>query len=108
MGVSYSAILAVGKEFEDRHEAESFLRDNGFLAEFSEEDIDDNGLGECLPDGMGGSILNYYNGYGFYLGFDISCHNPESFAKDFAEGMEEWDKLFPDTPADVVHTVRVS
>lgn len=108
MGVSYRAILAIGKEFEDRHEAESFLRDNGFLAEFSEEDIDDSGLEECLPCNMDGSMLDYYNGYGFYLGFDISCRSPEKFTQDFREGMAKWNVLFPHSPAEVVHTVRVS
>ena len=110
MGVDYTAILAIGKEFDERSEAEYFLIDNKIVTEEELEEAE--GIGEWLWSQnkfkLDGGYLNHYSGNGFYIGFDISCRSPEIFAKDFSEGMEEWDKLFPNTPAEVVHTVCVS
>ena len=108
MSIDYTAVLAIGKTFESAHEAEQFLRDNDLLKDVSEQDIKDSCLSECLPDGIDGSCLNCYTGYGFYIGYDVGCRDTESFRKDFESGMEEWERMFPDTPAEVIHTVIVS
>jgi len=108
MSVDYTAVLAVGKEFDEQGEAEDFLRENGFLRDVTEEEMEDEGLTELLPEALQGSCLNYYYGYGFYLGFHISCRDVESFKKNYEEGVEKWDKMFPNTPAEIVHTVIVS
>lgn len=108
MGVDYDAVLVVGKEFEGADDAVQFLRDNGLLSEVSEGQINDDGLEEYLPDGMDGGHLNCYTGYGFYIGYGLSCRCPESFQKDFSDGVEMWEKLFPSSPAEIVHTVCVS
>ena len=108
MSVDYTAVLAIGKEFESASEAEQFLRDNDLLQDVSEQDIYDSGLSECLPAHLEGSCLNYYTGYGYYIGYGVSCRDTESFRKDFESGMEEWEQMFPDTPAEVIHTVIVS
>lgn len=108
MGISYSAILAIGKEFDEQSEAVQFLVDNGLATEEEIEEAD--GPSEWLynHESLDGSMLNYCSGYGFYIGFDISVRSTERFAKDYTEGLAEWNKLFPDTPAEIVHTVMVS
>lgn len=108
MSVDYTAILAIGKEFDERSEAELFIVNNKLATEEEIEEAD--GLSEWLynHDKLDGDCLNHYSGNGFYVGFDISCRDPESFAKSFAEGMDKWNALFPNSPAEVVHTVCVS
>jgi hypothetical protein len=110
MGVNYRAILAVGKEFDSKQEAFDFLDSHKLM---SAEDIeyyeDDGSLEECLPCNMDGGCLNYYSGYGFYVGYRIRCNDPESFRKDFEEGLSNWGKAFGgDVPAEVIHFVQVS
>lgn len=108
MGVNYSAVIAIGKEFDDKYEAQQFLEDNGILSEKDLEEIDEEGLSEWLynNDKIGGGRLNYSGDY-YYVGFDLSVRDPESFRKSFEEGMEQWDKLFPNDPPDMIKTVRV-
>lgn len=109
MGVDYTAILAVGKEFESQSEAFHFLDSHNLLSKSDIEYYEEQGLEECLPCNMDGGCLNYYSGEGFYIGYRVRCHDPKSFRKDFEEGMENWDKAFGGKePADIIHTVRVS
>lgn len=113
MGTSYTALLFVGREFEDCHEAEEFLRDNICFTDEEERVIEEDGLPEFLYDenrfGLEGDILNYYTDFGgFVLGVRLSPREPETFAKRVEEAFEHWNTLFPQHPAQIVHTVQVS
>jgi len=111
MGVDYTAVLAVGKEFTSVTKAERFMREHGLLTEFTEDEVEDMGLAECV-DGSGRSLkfqsLDLYSGGYYYLGFTLDPRSVDSFRKDFEEAVEKWDKLFPDSPPDMIHTVRYS
>lgn len=109
MGVRYTPILAIGREFENSEEAEAFLRNNSKVLEgVSYSQIYDGGIDEWLPKGMQGGSLNLYTDGGYYLGFHISCRDIESFQQSFDDGVSMWDALFQDHTSDVIHTVRVS
>jgi hypothetical protein len=111
MSVDYSAIVAIGKEFDDKYEAQNFLESNGVLSEEDLTEIEEgDGFEEWLynNDKIGGQCLDCYNGDYYYVGFDISVRDVESFRKSFEEGMEQWDKLFPSIVPDVIKTIRVS
>lgn len=112
MGIDYNAVLAIGKEFNDRSEAQEFLEGSGVLSEDDLDDIENgDGLGEWLynNDKVGGGILNYYSSCTpYYIGYDISVRDPEAFQKSFDDAMTQWNQLFPSVAPDVIHTVRVS
>lgn len=112
MGVDYIAVLAIGKEFESEDEIQDFLDDNNF--EFSDHAkiyIEENSLYEFFEDRCDGGIvvelLDYYNGNHYYLGFPLSVHNVERFSEDVFEAIHKWDALFPNNPAEIIHTVKV-
>lgn len=110
MGIDYHAIVAIGKTFDDKSEAQDYLESANILTEADLDEIEDDGFEEWLynNDKIGGQCLNCYSGDYYYIGFDISVRDPESFRKSFEDGMEQWDKLFPSDPPDVIKTVRVS
>lgn len=108
MSIDYTPILAVGRTFDNHDEAESFMREHGLLDKTEEEVGDEGGLEECMPHGLEGAGLNYFTGWGFYVGFTISCKDPESFRKDFEDGMEKWDALFKGAvDAEIIHEVQI-
>lgn len=113
MGTSYTALLYVGKQFDDQHEAEEFIRDTIGFTDEEERAIEENGLSGLLYGdnrfNLDGDILNYYTDWGgFVLGTQLSVRNPETFMMQVEDAFSKWNALFPDTPAAVVHTVRVS
>lgn len=110
MGISYSAVIGIGKEFSDSYEAESFLEQHNILTDDDREVIEEDGLSEWLYSNkkVEGRLLNYYSGDYYFVGYELSCSDPESFRKSFEEGMENWDKYFPDVAPDVIKTVQVS
>jgi hypothetical protein len=114
MGVDHTAILAVGKLFDYADEVVDFLRDNNQLSEGDEEALVEEGnsfISEILYDREGGlecSCLNLYSGYGYYLGFRISCKNPDEFRRTFEEGERLWHAMFPNDSPEIIKTVRVS
>ena len=107
MGVDYQAIIAIGKEFDERGDAEEFLIENGIATEEEVEDC--GGIYEFLESSgiVGGDCLNYYSGDYCYIGYDLSTSDPESFQKSFDEGMESWNKWFPGITPDIIKTVKV-
>lgn len=107
MGTSYTAVLAVGKEFESTGEAEDFLRSAGHLKEYTDEEIE-GCLEGCTPDGLTFESLNLYTGGYYYLGIRLNPRDVEGFRKAFEDATSLWDGYFPDAPADMIHTVRVS
>jgi len=112
MGVDYSPVLYVGKEFGDSSEAQDFYEQFFALSESDYEYIEDNGFSEfcCnLKNGLSGETLNCYSGYGFVLGIDIgsSVRNHECFAESVGDAIIKWEELFKDEPFYIVHAVRV-
>lgn len=109
MGVDYRAMLYVGQEFEDEHHAKKFFTDNVELSEEDEEFIDGDGLQEYLysHDDLDGDTIDCYSGYGFLLGVEISCHNPETFLDDYNKAVETWKEYFGDAPFYLINTVKV-
>lgn len=113
MGVDYTAVLAYGKEFDEAYEVVEFLTERNVL---TREEIDEmEGEGDSYISEICYShaslpncdCLNAYSGYGYYLGFKISCRSPEEFEKSFNEAKEKWAAMFPNDPAEIIHTVRV-
>lgn len=111
MGISYAAILAVGKEFDEVCELEEFVREHLALSEEDEEEIEAEGITEFLHNKEGWpdcECLNCYHGDPFYIGFKINPRNTERFAESVSDAIEKWDRMFPNHPAEIIHTVRVS
>lgn len=114
MGVDYTAILAIGKEFDELSEVVEFLEENNVLSEANLKVLEEEGDGyiiEVLYDEVGMpecSCLNCYSGYGYYLGYNISCRSVEEFEKTLNAGLRMWAEKFPNEPAEIIHTVRVS
>ena len=74
MGICYSPVLYLGKSFEDDYEARAFYEQYYKLSEDDKEVIDEDGFGEYMygHEELSGTMLNYYQGYGFLLGIDLS------------------------------------
>ena len=102
MGVDYTAVLAVGKEFENESEALDFLHSTGAMKE-DEDDID-----AWLPGSMNARSLDLYSGYGYYIGIDLRPSDVEGFRKNFEDAVAEWDAVFKGkADAEMIHTVRI-
>jgi hypothetical protein len=110
MGISHSVILAVGKEFSDGDEGViEFLKEKGI--EIDEEELSD-GLtelfyGEQYFDGVQCHIVDYYNGWGRVLGYDLSICNPELFAGNVYDAQRKFMRHFGEA-GNIVCTVKIS
>lgn len=112
MGVDYRAILYVGKEFEDQHDAQDFYERFVNLSEEDQEYIEDESFQEyCynLENGLSGDVLDCYSGYGFVFGVDLgsSIRNPETFAQEVQKAIAKWKEIFGEEKYEIIHTVRV-
>lgn len=112
MGVDYSAVLYVGKEFENQSEAKDFYERFFTLSEGEQQFIEDESFSEfCygLDSGLSGETLNRYNGYGFIFGIDIgsSIRKPEQFAESVSNAIAKWKELILDVEPEIIHTVRI-
>ena len=112
MGIDYTALLYVGKQFDDESEATDFLRDNLGLTDEEEQEIDNDGLSEFLYKnrfGLEGDILNYYTDRGgFVLGKQLNSHKYDLFLAEVQDAITHWNTLFPDVEADIIRAVQVS
>lgn len=112
MGVNYSPVLYVGKQFENEYEAKEFYSK---FYDYTEEDLEyieeENFQEWCsgLYNGLSGEILNHYNGYGFVFGIDIgsSVRQPDLFNIEVQDAITKWKGLFGNEPFSIVHTVSV-
>lgn len=103
MSVDYDPIIAVGKWFESEEIARNFLQSEKFSKDL-DDDLDDD-LEEALFErGMCGGVINAYNGYGYYIGYDLDT---EDIVESYKESVEKWNSIFKSAP-EVVNTVRVS
>jgi hypothetical protein len=109
MGVDYNAVIGIGKEFYDKYEAIDFLESHNVLTDEDRNEIEEDGFSEWLYNNtkVEGRLLNYYSGDYYFVGYELSCGDPESFRKSFEEGMENWDSYFPDVAPEVIKTVQV-
>ena len=109
MGVDYRAVVGIGKEFENTYEILEFLEANNVLDDEDREAIEEDGVEEW---GYGQNkvevvCLDCYSGNYYFMGYELSCTDPESFRKSFEDGMSNWDKYFPNDEATMIKTVRV-
>lgn len=109
MGVDYRAVVGIGKEFDSEYEILEFLEANDVLDDEDREFIEADGLSEW---GYGQNkvevvCLDCYGGNYYFLGYEMSCNDPESFQKSFDEGMSNWNKYFPNDAPDMIKTVRI-
>lgn len=111
MGVDYRALLYVGKEFADQHEAKDWYEKFVDISKEDQDYINQESFSEYLygESEIGGEILNAYSGYGFVLGIDLSglVRKPELFACEVAKAIETWKKTFGEEPYSIIHTVKV-
>jgi hypothetical protein len=109
MGVDYRAVVGIGKEFEDKYEVLSFLEQHNVLDDEDRDAIDEDGIEEWGygQNKVGVVCLNCYSGNYYFVGYELSCADPESFRKSFDDGMNNWDKFFPNDAPDMIKTVRV-
>lgn len=111
MGVDYRAVLAIGLEFEDANECVELLREHLTGEDLqSLEDEGDSYISEITYNHDKLPLvecLNCYSGYGWYVGFWVNVRDVERFSENVAEAIRKWNKMFPDTPAEIIHTVRI-
>ena len=113
MGIDYTALLYVGKQFDDASEATDFLRDNLGLTDEEEQEIDSDGLSEFLYNEnrlvLDGDILNYYTDWGgFVLGKQLNPSKYDLFLTEVQDAITHCNTLFTDVEADIIHTVQIS
>lgn len=111
MGVDYTAVLMVGKEFESPGEAADFMRSHGLDVPGDDDEAMEDGLAEFLYsgsiEGLNFKLLNYYSSWdGGILGWDLNVSPPEKFAEQVGNLLQRWKTLFNED-ADIVHTVKV-
>ena len=113
MGVNYTALLYLGREFDSVEEAEEFYESH-FPASYVEEKnmSDFEGFEGFLYDNptLSGTVTNDYAADStFILGFDLGqyvwqAHLLSNIINDKAE---QWKKMFGDEKYDIIHTVKV-
>ena len=114
MGVSYSVVLYLGREFESEDEAIDFVRENINLSNEDENTISDEGLTEWLSEQkiLSGTLLNYYvhpSCSGFVLGVDLKSYikDPYDFKNKYYIAEDTWKELFKDQEFNLIHTVKI-
>jgi len=110
MGIDYSPLLYLGKQFDDQSEAKEFYEEYIKLSEYEQLEIEDDGFGEFIynHEELSGSLLNYCNGYGFIFGINLSHPDPLTFADKYVKAIATWKKYFKDEPYELIHEVCVS
>ena len=106
MGVEYTAVLAIGKEFTSEEDAVDFLRERGHLADVKTEQIEDDGLDEHLPYGLVFQNLDLYSDGCYFLGIRLYADSAVTLRNFLDTAIDTWDSHFPGFPADVINTVR--
>jgi len=108
MGVDYRAVIAIGKTFNDKYEAQEFIEQHLNLSDEEQEYLDES-LEEFLYNNayVDGGCLNLYTGNYYYIGHDISCLSPATFKHTFEKGMDYWKANFPNVEPEVINTVMV-
>lgn len=110
MGVNYSPVLYVGKQFEDEEDARNFYEEFFLITSEDEDIIAECGLEELIQGKMLDSItLNYYYTSGFIIGVNIGrfVRQPENFAEEVQKAISKWKKLFGEEKYEIIHTVCV-
>lgn len=110
MGIDYSPVLYLGKQFESQYEAKEFYEQHFKLSDKEIEFIEEDGFSEFMYSHkeLSGTPLNCYSGYGFVLGIDLSYPDPLTFADNYVKAINMWKKSFGDEPYDLIHEVCVS
>lgn len=113
MGVNYSPLLYLGKEFDSVEDAEEFYELHFPVSYVEEKNMDDfDGFEEFLSSHptLSGTRTNYYtDNTPFILGFDLKqwvryAHLLPNIINDRAE---QWKKMFGDEKYDIILTMKV-
>ena len=113
MGVNYTALLYLGKEFDSKEEAEEFYELHFPVSYVEEKNMPDfEGFSEFIYDhpSLSGTCTNYYvSNRPFILGFDLGqyvrqAHLLPNIINDKAE---QWWKMFGGEKYDIILTVKV-
>lgn len=113
MGISYSVVFAVGKEFEDDYEVKDFLsKSNLRLTKEQEQFASDESLSELfysedIAGGIECTTLDLYRGWGRVLGYRVSLQPYDTLGQRISELQATFKEHFG-VDADVINTVRVS
>lgn len=113
MSVDYTAILGVGKIFDDADEAIDWIKKN-YKHEYTAEMVDGfdlDALEAMFKDNGADLSIHTLNAYISYsqvaLYFSISVHDTISITAQFDTAFEEWYNLFGQD-ANIIHTVCIS
>jgi hypothetical protein len=111
MGVDYTAVLIVGKEFDSAEEAADFLRSHGIDVPDAESDEMQDGFEEWIAGtdrhGLQWERFNHYSSWdGGSLGWNPNVRNIEGFAEEVKGMQARWQDLFKETP-EIIHAVKV-
>lgn len=112
MGVDYTAVLMVGRDFDSAEEAADFLRRHGVEIPGNDSEEMEAGLSEYLystnlMNGLDFERLNYYSSWdGDVLGWHVSTSEPEKFLSAVSEAIGRWKTLFNEESY-IIHTVKV-
>lgn len=113
MGVSYSAILYLGRAFESEEDALEFYQRHFELSEDDLEAIKSDGFGEWVYDhpSLSFTQTSYYtNDCDYILGFNLAPYvkYPDIFTSAVQDKVEDWRVMFGDEPYNIIHDVRIS
>lgn len=110
MSVDYTAVLAIGKQFEDKSEAVCFLEQHLKLSDEDMEMVDEEGLDEWAYEKypqLDIECLNLYSGDYYYVGIKLSPREYRDFTRQVEEVIETWEATFPGIEPEFIHTVKV-
>ena len=113
MGVDYTALLYLGKQFESVRDAEEFYELHFPVSYVEEMNMPDfEGFSEFICDHptLSGTLTNYYtDGSIFILGFDLGQYvrHGRLCPNIINNKAEQWKKMFGDEKYDIIHTVKV-
>lgn len=108
MSTEHAAILAVGKSFIDLEAGMKWYRE--MFPDLSEDELDEmgNGFTEYLDwvHDLNSSILNLFDGEGFYIGFDIEQGKDlKTILKEVGTSANRWRQIFGCDPDIVVEVL---
>lgn len=102
MGVDYSVVLGIGKQFRHKSEAVNFLQENLLLTEDEYEDMD-NDLGGFIHKSIEVSCVDQYSGNPWFVGVPLMQGGKcDAFLQDVADSLKGWEEAFPDVEAEII------
>lgn len=112
MGVNYTALLYLGREFDSEEEAKEFYLEYIPVTDEEARVIAEDGLEEFLSfhPALSGTKTNYYtNKSTFVLGFDLRqwVRHAHLLPNIINDKVEQWRAMFGGEKYDIILTVKV-